>query len=263
MPLAAPRLLLALLGMALGACASAATVETLTLDGKSVTVKVPTQPAAGRPWLWVGEFGGHLKSLEDGLVAQGWHVVYVSVSNQFGSARAMATWEKVYAELRAQRGLSARPALLGISRGGLYVTAWARRHPDRVSAIYGDAPVCDFKSWPGGKGTGPGSQADWQKLIRDYGFKDEPEALAFRGNPIDQLRPLAQAGIPLLHVVGDDDPVVPVPENTTIIEQRYKAAGGSMRVLHKPGVGHHPHGLDDPTPVVDFIRTAAKAAKSR
>ncbi|MBM3866638.1 MAG: hypothetical protein FJ381_12270 [Verrucomicrobia bacterium] len=95
MPLAAPRILLSLLGLALGACASAATVEKLTVDGKSVTLKVPAQAAAGKPWLWVGEFGGHLKSLEDGLVARGWHVVYVSVSNQFGSARAMATWEKV------------------------------------------------------------------------------------------------------------------------------------------------------------------------
>jgi hypothetical protein len=24
-------------------------------------------------------------------------------------------------------------------------------------------------------------------------------------------------------------------------------------VIHKPGVGHHPHGLDDPLPVVEFI----------
>jgi hypothetical protein len=24
-------------------------------------------------------------------------------------------------------------------------------------------------------------------------------------------------------------------------------------LIHKPGVGHHPHGLDDPLPVVEFI----------
>ncbi|GBL43576.1 hypothetical protein EMGBD4_10750 [Verrucomicrobiota bacterium] len=116
MPSVMPRILLALLGMALCAVASAATVEKLTIDGKAVTVKVPTQAAPGKPWLWVGEFGGHLKSLEDGLVAKGWHVVYVGVSNQFGSARSMATWDKVYADLREKRGLSAKPALLGISR---------------------------------------------------------------------------------------------------------------------------------------------------
>ena len=89
-----PRILFALFAMALCAFASAASVEKLTIDGKAVTVKVPAQPAPSKPWLWVGEFGGHLKSLEDGLVEKGWHVVYVGVSNQFGSARAMATWEK-------------------------------------------------------------------------------------------------------------------------------------------------------------------------
>ena len=35
-----PRFLLALLGMAFGAVAAAATVEKFTLDGKSVTLKV-------------------------------------------------------------------------------------------------------------------------------------------------------------------------------------------------------------------------------
>ena len=57
-------------------------------------LKVPAQRASGKPWLWVGEFAGHLGSLEDGLVAKGWHVAWVDVSNQFGSPRAMAVWEK-------------------------------------------------------------------------------------------------------------------------------------------------------------------------
>jgi pimeloyl-ACP methyl ester carboxylesterase len=64
---------------------------------------------------------------------------------------------------------------------------------------------------------------------------------------------LAKAKIPLLHVVGDADDVVPVPENTEVIETRYKALGGNIQVIHKPGVGHHPHGLDDPTPIVEFL----------
>lgn len=63
----------------------------------------------------------------------------------------------------------------------------------------------------------------------------------------------APAGIPLLHVVGDDDKVVPVAENTAILEKRYRALGGSIEVIHKPGVGHK-HGLKDPKPIVDFIR---------
>jgi hypothetical protein len=59
----------------------------------------------------------------------------------------------------------------------------------------------------------------------------------------------------LIHVVGDTDDVVPVEENTAVIEQRYKALGGTITVFHKPGVGHHPHGLDDPAPVAELIQT--------
>jgi len=69
-------------------------VERITIEGRTMRLKVPAQRASGKPWLWVGEFAGHLGSLEDGLVAKGWHVAWVDVSNQFGSPRAMAVWEK-------------------------------------------------------------------------------------------------------------------------------------------------------------------------
>jgi len=71
------------------------------------------------------------------------------------------------------------------------------------------------------------------------------------------LAPLARADIPLLHVVGQADTVVPVEENTDIIEKRYKALGGRIQVIRKEGVGHHPHSLKDPEPIVKFILEAA------
>ena len=101
-----------------------------------------------------------------------------------------------------------------------------------VACIYGDAPVCDFKSW---------------------GFKDEAEAMAYRFNPVDNLADIAKATIPIIHVVGDADGAVPLEDNSAIVEVRYKKSGGEIVVIHKPGVGHHPHGLDDPKPLVDFI----------
>ena len=77
--------------------------------------------------------------------------------------------------------------------------------------------------------------------------------MAYTNNPIEILAPLAKAGIPIIDVVGDTDDVVPVAENTAILEKRYRELGGQIQVIHKPGIGHHPHGLDDPTPVVQFI----------
>ena len=57
----------------------------------------------------------------------------------------------------------------------------------------------------------------------------------------------------ILHVIGDADDIVIPAKNSDVIEQRYRQLGGEIQVIHKPGIGHHPHGLDDPKPVVDFI----------
>ncbi|MEZ6112298.1 MAG: hypothetical protein R3C99_14950 [Pirellulaceae bacterium] len=61
------------------------------------------------------------------------------------------------------------------------------------------------------------------------------------------------AGVPLLHVYGDADSVVPWDENTGLLADRYRQLGGTIQLIAKPGVEHHPHGLDDPSPIVEFI----------
>ena len=75
----------------------------------------------------------------------------------------------------------------------------------------------------------------------------------FPGNPIDRLKPLADARIPVICVCGDSDRVVPFSENSAVVRQRYTAMGAPFELILKPGVDHHPHSLENPTPVVDFI----------
>jgi lysophospholipase L1-like esterase len=141
-----------------------------------------------------------------------------------------------------------------MSRGGLIVYRWASAHPDCTAGIYADNPVCDFRSWPGGAGASPQREAEWQECLRAYGI-GAAEANTVP-QPIDLLAPLAKAAVPLLHVVGAADTVVPVAENTDIVEQRYRALGGSIEVIRKPGQDHHPHSLPDPQPIVDFALRA-------
>jgi pimeloyl-ACP methyl ester carboxylesterase len=170
----------------------------------------------------------------------------------FGSPDTMERWEQLYEALTRHHGFSRRPVLLGMSRGGLYVYRWAAAHPGEVGLIYGDAPVCDVKSWPGGKGKGKGSPRDWELFQHVYGLS-ERQAMEWKGNPIDILAPIARARIPIIHVVGDADDVVPPEENTLILKQRYEALGGHVELIVKHGVGHHPHSLADPAPIVDYI----------
>lgn len=223
-----------------------------TYAGRECVVVAPRTVAPGKPWIWRARFFGHEPQTDVALLDKGFHVAYTDVAGLFGSPKAVAIWDRFYAYLTQVHGFAARPALEGMSRGGLIVYNWAAKNPDKVACIYADAPVCDITSWPGGKGAGPGSAADWAQCLEAYGMTEE-QALTARCNPIDHLEPLARAGVPLLHVVGDADEVVPVAENTTILKERYKTLGGSIQVIHKPGVGHHPHSLQDPTPIVQFI----------
>ena len=223
------------------------------VDGKPVLVVAPKAPAAGRPWVWHGEFFGHKPDPDIALLKLGFHIVYMSVPDMLGSPVAVASWDKFYEELTSKYKFAKRVALVGLSRGGLYCYNWASANPDKVACIYADAAVCDFKSWPGGKGNGKGSPHDWNLVLTQYSFINEQEALDYQGNPIDSLESLAKAGVPLLHVYGDADDVVPWEENTGIVADRYQALGGSITLIAKSGIGHHPHGLEDSTPIVVFM----------
>ncbi len=230
----------------------------LTIAGKPVTVVAPKTAAPGKPWVWHGEFFGHKPAPDIALLGKGFHIVYMKITDMLGSPGAVALWNQCHTELTSKYRLSQKPALVGLSRGGLYCYNWAIANPDKVSCIYADAPVCDFKSWPGGKGKGKGDAKNWSLVPKLWNFKDEAEALAYKGNPVDNLEPLAKNKVPLLHVFGDADDVVPWDENTGLIESRYKALGGPITLIRKPGIGHHPHGLDDSTPIVEFIEKNAK-----
>ena len=230
------------------------TRHKFNVDGCPAWVVEPKHAAPGNPWTWCMEFSDAFtgRTGVPKLLATGFFHIHIQVGNTFGCPSALRHFDAFYRCITAM-GLAKKGTLIGISRGGLYAYNWAVQNPEKEVCIYGDAPVCDFKSWPGGKGVGKGSPDDWQALMKCYGFKDEREAIAWKGNPVDNLGLLANAGIPLIHVVGDVDDVVPVRENTSTVEQRYKELGGEIHVLHKPHVGHHPHGLDDPQPLVDFI----------
>lgn len=224
-----------------------------------VLVVIPKEAAKGKPWVWHGEFFGHKPAPDIALLQKGFHIVYTQISNQFGSPTAVAHWNQIYDVLTRKHGFAEKVGLTGTSRGGLYCYNWASQNANKVACIYGDAPVCDVKSWPMGKGHGMGSPNEVQNLLAAYGVTTEAELFAKLLNPIDSLKPLADAHVPLLHVYGDADEVVPWDENTKVIAERYKALGGEIILINKLGVGHV-HGLDDSTPIIEYLEKHCLAA---
>lgn len=221
-------------------------------NGHKAKVVKPRIVAPGKPWIWRARFWGVEPQTEIALLDRGFHLVYCDVAELFGNTEAIDTWNKFYAFLQ-KAGLSKKACMEGFSRGGVYVYNWAEKNADKVACVYVDAPVLDLKSWPGGKGAGKGSAADWEKFKKDYGYTNDEEALKFKGNPLDKVEQIVKGGYPLLHVVGDADDAVPVNENTGPFEQKVLTLGGRIQVIHKPGVNHHPHSLANPAPIVDFI----------
>ncbi len=223
-------------------------------NNRNCKIVKPKKAVIGLPWIWRARFWGHEPQTDIALLERGFHIVYCDVAEFFGNKEAVELWNQFYTYMQ-QCGLAKKPALEGMSRGGVYVYNWALANPEKVSCIYADAPVLDLKSWPGGKGKSQGSKENWELVKTDYGLTGDA-ADRFAGSPLDNAAKIARLRIPLLHVVGDADEVVPVEENTDPFEQKIKAAGGTIKVIHKPGVNHHPHSLQNPTLIVDFILRA-------
>lgn len=230
---------------------------TLPESGASCRLVAPHTTAAGAPWVLRARFFGHQPALDVSLLERGFHLAYCDVAGLYGNDAALSRWDELH-ELLTASGLSEKVVLEGMSRGGLPIVNWAESHPDKVAAIYGDNPVADFRSWPGGR-SGKRSDSDWQRCLQAYGL-DERAARAYARMPTDRLAPIAAARVPLLLVIGEDDRVVPPQENGEVLAQRYRELGGPVTVWRKPGQGHHPHGLSPVDPLLRAILRATGRA---
>lgn len=221
-------------------------------NGVDAKIVFPKQANQSKNWIWRTQFWGHEPQTDIALLNKGFHVVYVDVVDLYGNKVAVNRFNEFYRFLIKNFGLNKKTVLEGMSRGGLDAFNWASENTDKVFCIYADAPVCDIKSWPGGLGKGEGSKSDWEKCLKAYDLT-ESSVKDFKDIPIYNCVKLARAKIPLLSVCGDADTVVPIEENTYKLAETYRAAGGEIELIVKKGIGHHPHSLKDPKPIVDFI----------
>ena len=184
-------------------------------------VVAPEEAAAGRPWSWRGCYWDHQPQTEVELLRRGFHVAYFSANATLKPGKEWDAWYEFLTEIH---GLSKKPGFIGMSRGGEYAYAWAIANPDKVSCIYGENPILRSKM--------------------------------SKTQPLDNLAPLAKAGVPLLHVCGSLDPAL--ADQTRVLEKLYHELGGQITVIIKEGEGHYPLAPRDPKPVVDFIVEKAK-----
>jgi sialidase-1 len=226
------------------------------LDGRDAWYVKPKQAVPGNPWVWRAHFPTWHTEMDSILLSRGFHVAYINTNDMFAHPKAMQVWDAFYDYLVRKKQFAPKVALEGVSRGGLYVYGWAKRNPDKVSCIYAEAPVCDPKSWPGGKGKGPGSEKDWASWLSQFGLNEE-QAKTFPDIPLNDLAGLASFKVPIIHVMGLNDKLVPPAENSDILLANYSKLGGPISMYpmtrgDQELEGHH-FPIEHSDKLADFI----------
>ncbi len=261
-----------------GAIASAATAAeppakvlpfpgtTFAVEGHTAFLILPEQgvgaknEAGGRPWVWYtptlpGLPGPEERWMFRRFLDAGIAIAGVDAGESYGSPDGNKVFDSFYREVTRSRGLGKKPVFLARSRGGLMALSWAAEHPRSVGGIAGIYPVFDLSSYPGLEKAAPAyhlSRLDLERRLTRY-------------NPVDRLRSLARARVPLFLLHGDVDTLVPLARNSGEVARRYQELKGPVELQIAKGQGHSMWpGFFECEPLVSFvIRTELAAARAR
>jgi hypothetical protein len=187
-----------------------------TFRSGGMAIIVPRDVAAGKPWVFRADAIDRNATVDRALLAKGFHIVTPPLTAQSGMVQQ--EWDETY-KILVDNGFSKKAVMEGTGANAGEVYGWAIANPDKVSCIYARNPSL--------------------------------RSLMAKLPPIDNLAPLAKAGIPILHDCGSLDPWL--NDQTRVVEKRYKELGGQITVIIREGEGHFPLAPRDPKSVVDFI----------
>lgn len=236
-------LLLSLIGTATASAQSVITPgsKTLPLPGKSFELNgnaafviLPPEAESDIPWVW---YAPTLRGLPAGsevwmfkqFLAKGIAIAGIDVGESFGSPKGTELYSKFYDHLTTQRNFRKKPCLLARSRGGLMLYSWAALNPQSVGGVAGIYPVCNIESYPGLANAAGAYELTADQLAADL----------TKHNPIDRLETLAKADVPVFHIHGDSDTVVPLETNSAELAKRYRKFGGPVEIEVVKGQGHN------------------------
>ena len=220
-----------------------------SLDGRDAILVLPEQAEASRRWLLKTEYFGAFPDFEIEMLRRGFHMAYIENKTRWHHPTDDDAKDMLCAYLAAEFSLAEKCMPVGMSCGGMQAVYFAAKYPERVAALYLDAPVMNLLSCPGGIGA---AGADMLPEFTARTGMTLADLINYRNHPIDNIAPILESGIPVMMVSGDSDTVVPYAENGAHMTAYFRRHGGDLTEILKPGGDHHPHGLADPAPLVRF-----------
>ena len=218
-------------------------------EGREAILVLPKAANAERNWLLKTEYFDAFQDFEYEMVCRGWHLAFIKNVTRWCIDEDLDLKARFAAALAEELGLYPKCMPVGMSCGGMIGVKLAARHPECVSALYLDAPVMNLLSCPAGLGNG---RAKSMPEFTEHTGMTLIDLLSYRDHPIDKMHLLLENKIPVFIVYGTADPIVPYDENGELLEKYYRAGGGVIETVGKPGCAHHPHGLEDNTPIIEF-----------
>ena len=215
---------------------------------RAILVKPNNKPNG--KWAFKTEYFGAFPSLETELLNRGWHVAYIKNDNRWALDADLERKVRFIEFISKEFQLEQKCAMVGMSCGGLYAARLSILAPHLVSVLYLDAPVLNLLSCPCALGDAEVSLFDEYHKVTGMTIS---QMICYRESPIDKLDVLIKNNIPVFLVAGDCDEVVPYHENGEVLEKYYKDNNGDIEVCIKHGCKHHPHGLENPDIIADFI----------
>ena len=219
-------------------------------EGRNCILICPENPIEGNKWLYKTEYFGAFPNFEIEMVKRGYFLAHIETESRWNLPSDDAVRPRFVEFLKKEFNLNEKCVPVGMSCGGMQAVYFAAEYPQYVAALYIDAPVLNFLSCPFAVGE---AETDFIEQFVEQRKMTLSEMLNYRNHPIDNAYKVIDAKIPLCLVCGAVDKVVPYNENGKILSEMYNAAGVEIFEVLKPDCDHHPHGLSDPTPIIEFV----------
>ena len=226
-------------------------------EGYPATLVLPNEPHPARRLAMKMEYFDAFPATEIAMLGAGYHLAYLKNRSRWGTDDDCDRRRRFIDFLADEFGVARRIVTVGMSCGGFHSVSFASRYPDYISFLYLDAPLLSFFSVAPHRRAHEVLDVRWPEVERAWGFRTYAEAYAYPDQPIHRLATLTAHRLPVGLVYGGADEVVPCFENAEILIGYYRAAEAPLRIWCRPAFGHHPHGLEDPRPLLEFIEETA------